>query len=186
MLFSTFNKLKNVTCSCLVFAVPNFSLSFVLAYDASSEGIGAVLLQQQHFIAFESRKLIEEKRKISIYFREMLSIMHALVKFRQYLPLYGKFVVKTDHNNLKYFLNQKDLTNKQHKWISMLQAYDFDIEYVKARHNVVVDASSPRPSLCVIFDISANLVTNIKFEYAKIDFTTKLLDGRAQMIENGG
>ena len=37
-----------------------------------------------------------------------MAIMHALTKFRQYL-MGSKFVVKTDHNSLKYFLEQKDL-----------------------------------------------------------------------------
>lgn len=39
---------------------------------------------------------------------------HALAKYRQYL-IGGRFVVKTDHNSLKYFLNQKDLSERQQK-----------------------------------------------------------------------
>jgi hypothetical protein len=39
----------------------------------------------------------------------MLAIMHALTKFKQYL-VGRKFVVKTDHNSLNYFLEQKDLS----------------------------------------------------------------------------
>ena len=38
--------------------------------------------------------------------------MHALIKFRQYL-VGNKFVVKTDHNNLRYFLTQKDLNERE-------------------------------------------------------------------------
>ena len=34
--------------------------------------------------------------------------MHALAKFRQYL-VGNRFKVKTDHNNLRYFLEQKQL-----------------------------------------------------------------------------
>ena len=52
----------------------------------------------------------------------------------------NKFVVKTDHNNLRYFLTQKDLNERQQKWVSKIQAFDFDIEYVKGKNNVVVDA----------------------------------------------
>jgi hypothetical protein len=46
----------------------------------------------------------------------MLEIMHALTKFRQYL-VGRKFMVKTDHNSLKYFLEQKDLSERQQKWV---------------------------------------------------------------------
>jgi hypothetical protein len=47
----------------------------------------------------------------------MLAIMHALTKFRQYL-VGNKFMVKTDHNSLKYFLEQKDLGERQQKWVT--------------------------------------------------------------------
>ena len=59
----------------------------------------------------------------------MLSIMHALIKFKQYL-VGNKFVVKTDHNNLRYFLSQKDLNERKQNWVSKIQEFDFDIEYV--------------------------------------------------------
>jgi hypothetical protein len=46
----------------------------------------------------------------------MLSIMHALAKFRHYL--FGeKFIVGIDHNNLKYFLDQKYLNERKQKWV---------------------------------------------------------------------
>jgi hypothetical protein len=60
---------------------------------------------------FESRKLSQPERLYSIYDKEMLAIMHAWTKFRQYL-VGSKFVVKTDHNNLKCFLEQKDLSER--------------------------------------------------------------------------
>jgi hypothetical protein len=40
-----------------------------------------------------------------IYDKDMLVIMHALAKFRKYL-VGGRFVVRTDHNSLRYFLEQ--------------------------------------------------------------------------------
>jgi hypothetical protein len=44
----------------------------------------------------------------------MLSIMHALANFRKYL-IGEKFIVRTDHNSLKYFLDQKELNERQKK-----------------------------------------------------------------------
>ena len=95
-------------------ALPDFTLPFVLECDASGEGIGAVLMQRGHPIVFESRKLSQPERLYSIYDKEMLAIMHALTKFRQYL-VGNKFVVKTNHNSLKYFLEQKELSECQQK-----------------------------------------------------------------------
>jgi hypothetical protein len=62
--------------------------------------------------------------------------MHSLAKFRQYL-VGGKFVVKKNHNSLRHFLGQKDLNERQQKWVRKLQAYDFNIEYVKGKKNAV-------------------------------------------------
>lgn len=101
--------------------------------------------------------------------------MHALHKFRQYLVC-GRFIVKTDHNSLKFFLNQRDLNDHQQKWVRKLQAYDFDIEYVKGKNNVVVDALSRKPTLCSLTSISVDWKVSIILEYAKDSFATKILD----------
>jgi hypothetical protein len=140
----TFDKMKKVMSTCPVLSLPDFSQPFILECDASGEGIGAVLMQNRHPIAYESRKLRGPELLYTIYDKEMLAIMHALAKFRQYL-VGAKFVVRTDHNSLKYFLDQKDLNERQQKWVSKIQAYDFDIEFVKGKNNVVVDALSRRP-----------------------------------------
>ena len=58
----------------------------------------------------------EPKRLYSIYDKEMLAIMHALSKFRQYM-VGGRFLVRIDHNSLKYFLEQKNLSERQQKWV---------------------------------------------------------------------
>jgi hypothetical protein len=121
-----FDHMKEVMGSCPVLELLDFALPFVLECDASSEGIGEVLMQGGHPIVFESRKLSEPERLYSIYDKEMLAIMHALTKFRQYL-VGSKFVIKTDHNNLKYFLEQKDLGERQHKWVTKVHAFDFNI-----------------------------------------------------------
>ena len=90
----------------------DFTKPFVLECDASGVGVGAVLMQDGRPIAFESRKLLPHERHYPIYDKGMLAIMHALAKFRQYL-VGNQFRVKTDHNNLWYFLEQKKLQERQ-------------------------------------------------------------------------
>lgn len=99
-----FEKLKDAMSSCPVLAIPNFTLPFELQCDASGEGISVVLMQNKHPIAFESCKLTQAERHYPIYDKEMLAIMHALAKFRQYLVC-TKFHVKIDHNSLRYFMH---------------------------------------------------------------------------------
>ena len=52
----TFDKLKEVMSSCPVLAISDFSLPFVVECDASREGIGDLLTQRGHPIAFERKK----------------------------------------------------------------------------------------------------------------------------------
>ena len=132
--------------TCPVLALSDFTRPFILECDASGEGIGAVLMHDRHPIAYESRKLTPAERLYSIYDKEMLAIVHALTKFWQYL-VGAKFVVRTDHNSLRYFLEQWDLNERQQKWVSKVQSFDFDIEYVKGKNNVVADALSRKPTI---------------------------------------
>ena len=165
--------------SCPVLALPDFSQPFVVECDASGEGLGAVLMQNHHPIAFESKKLKNYECHYSIYDKEMLAILHALTKFRQYL-VGNKFKIKTDHNSLKYFLEQKELNERQQKWVSKVQAYDFEIEYVKGKNNIVVDALSRRPASLSFMSISTDWRALLLVEYSKNKFACELLDGQVQ------
>jgi hypothetical protein len=106
----------------------------------------------------------------------MLAIMHALAKFRQYL-VGARFVVKSDHNSIKYLLEQKDLNERQQKWVRRIQAHDFDIEFVKGKNNVVVDGLSKRPSILAIIGVTVDWKDHLMMEYAKDQFACLLLDG---------
>ena len=74
--------MKTIMSSCPVLELPDFSQPFIVECDASGEGLGEVLMQNHHLIAFESRKLKKYERHYSIYEKEMLTILHALTKFR--------------------------------------------------------------------------------------------------------
>jgi hypothetical protein len=63
-------------------------------------------------IMYALSKLRGPELLYTIYDKEMLAIMYALSKFIQYF-VGVKFVVIIDHNNLKYFLEQKDLNERQ-------------------------------------------------------------------------
>jgi hypothetical protein len=153
-----------------------FRTTFTVECDASGEGIGEILMQKRHPIDYESQKLRGLDILYTIYDKEMLAIMHPLAKFRQYL-VGAKFMVRTDHNSLKYFLDQKDLNERQQKWVSKIQAYDFDIEFVKGKNNVVEDALSRRPLVYAMTDISVDWKAHLLVEYSKNKFACQLMDG---------
>jgi hypothetical protein len=136
-------------------------------------------MQNRHPIAYESCKLRGPKFLYTIYEKEMLAIMHALFKFRQYL-VGAKFVVRTNHNSLKYFLSQKDLNERHQKWVSKIQAYNFDIEYVKVKNNVVAYALSRRPLAYSMTELLVDWKPHLLVEYSKNRFSCELMDGELQ------
>jgi hypothetical protein len=92
-------------------------------------------------LAFTSRQLSERNLGKPIYKNEMLAIMHAIDLWRPYL-LGQHFQIKTDHQSLKYFMEQCISSPEQQKWVTKLFGYDYEIIYKKRKDNVVVDALS--------------------------------------------
>jgi hypothetical protein len=57
---------------------------FVVETDAFMVGIGVVLIQDGHPIAYISKSLGPKQQAMSIYEKEMLAILHAVNKWKQY------------------------------------------------------------------------------------------------------
>ena len=58
--------------SALVLAVPVFSQQFVLETDACKDGVGAILMQQGHPLAYLSKALCHKNQALSTYEKGML------------------------------------------------------------------------------------------------------------------
>ena len=85
-------------------------------------------------------------------------------------------MVRTDYNSLGYFLEHKDLNERQQKWVSKIQAYGFDIEYVKGKKKIMVDALSRKSIVCSLMEISVDWKFHILMEYSNNIFACKLID----------
>jgi hypothetical protein len=79
---TAFATLKTAMSSAPVLALPDFNLQFVLETDASHNGVGAVLMQQDHPVAFLSRALGPRNQALSVYEKECLAILLAIEKRR--------------------------------------------------------------------------------------------------------
>jgi hypothetical protein len=128
-----------------VLVLPDPSLPFVVHTDASGYAVGGVLMQDQgkglQPIAYLSKKMQDAETRYPVHEQELLAIIHALKSWRHYL-LGSKFTVRTDHKSLEYFKTQPSLSARQSRWKDFLANFDFDIEYVKGKANVVADGLS--------------------------------------------
>lgn len=115
-------------------ALLDFNTPFTIETDASGDGIGIVLSQNGQPIAYMSRALGVSKQAWSTYAKEMLAIIVAVKLWRPYL-LGHKFYIQIDKRSLKYLLEQRFSTPKQHKWVFKLFGYDYEIVYKPGKEN---------------------------------------------------
>ncbi|XP_047979333.1 uncharacterized protein LOC125221252 [Salvia hispanica] len=138
---TAFVTLKKAMTSAPVLRLPDFELQFCVETDASDVGIGAVLMQKNHPVAFFSKKLGPRRRVASTYHKELYAIVEAVQKWRQYL-LGREFVIRTDQKSLKELLQQVIQTPDQQLYVRKLMGYRFVIEYKRGITNKAADALS--------------------------------------------
>ncbi|XP_078429385.1 uncharacterized protein LOC144701451 [Wolffia australiana] len=74
---SAFNQLKQALSTTPILKLPNFTRPFVVETDASGIGLGAVLLQDGHPIAYFSKALSSITKMRSAYERELMAVVLA-------------------------------------------------------------------------------------------------------------
>jgi len=153
---TAFDSLKHALTSALVLALPDFSLPFTVETDASAIGMGAVLSQRGHPIAFFSKAFSPKMLRASTYVRELFAITTAVKRWRQYL-LGHNFIILTDHRSLKELMTQVVQTPEQHTYLARLLGYDYNIQYRSGTHNQAADALSRLPEAdsqaCLILSV---------------------------------
>ncbi|GKB55894.1 putative reverse transcriptase domain-containing protein [Tanacetum coccineum] len=138
---SAFQLLKQKLCEALILALPKGNDDFVVYYDASHQGLGAVLMQSEKVIAYASRRLKPHEENYTTHDLELRAVVFALKIWRHYL--YGtKCTVFTDHKSVQHILDQKELNIRQRRWLELLADYDCEIRYHPGKTNVVADALS--------------------------------------------
>ena len=155
--------LKTAIVTAPVLALPDFEVTFVVDSDASSTGLGAVLSQKGHPIAFFSKALSPKLQAKSVYEKEMLAILSAVKKWNAYL-LSRHFQIKTEHKSLKFLLDQRTNTPAQQLWVIRMMGYDYELVYRKGSKNQVADALSRLPygSFSAITMCTKELLDRIK------------------------
>jgi hypothetical protein len=131
-----FLALKHCLTNAPLLVCPDVKKPYEVVTDASTVGIGAVLLQDSRPIAFESRKLSDAEKNYHTTEQEMLAVVHALKTWRYYLEG-ATFTVVTDHVSNTFFDTQPSLSRRQTRWSEFLQRFrPFQWSYKAGRTNI--------------------------------------------------
>ena len=142
-----FDTLKEALMSTPLLGYPNYEKPFILHTDASLEGLGAVLYQEddkgiKRVISYASRSLSKSEKNYPAHKLEFLALKWAVSeKFKDYL-YGGKFEVFTDNNPLTYILTSAKLDATTQRWIAGLASFHFSLSYKSGKSNTEVDALS--------------------------------------------
>ena len=167
-----FESLKQVLTSPPVLAYPIYTKPFIVEVDASNNGLGAVLSQEQDDqvrpIAYASRALRGVERNMDIYSSrklELLALKWAVTeKFRDYL-LSSTFTVLTDNKPLTYLQSKSKLRAVEQRCVSELASFNFRIKYHAGKQNTNADALSrlnwDKHEECDISQVEAVLASSL-------------------------
>ena len=132
-------------------------MPFILHTDSSSEGLGAVLYQNQEgklrVIAYASRSVSKSESNYPAHKLEFLALKWAVCeKFHEYLCGSKPFEVYTDNNPLTYVLTSVKLDTCCQRWVAKLANNNFIIKYRCGQSNVEADALSRISWLNILSD----------------------------------
>ena len=117
--------------------------------DASDFAISGILHQkgddgELHPVAFFSQKLEPTEINYDVHDKEMLAVIASLQEFCQWLSsTLTPVSIITDHNNLHYFMSQRQLNQCQSCWAMELSEFNILLSYALGNSNPA-DAPSQR------------------------------------------
>ncbi|GJS06631.1 putative reverse transcriptase domain-containing protein [Tanacetum coccineum] len=125
-------KIEAKLCEAPILSLPKGNDDFVVYYDASQQGLGAVLMQREKVIAYASRQFKPNEENYTTHDLELGAAVFALKTWRHYL--YGtKCTVFTDHKSLQHILDQKDHFTSRF-WQSLQSALGTQLDMSMAYH----------------------------------------------------
>eukprot|EP00951_Prasinocladus_malaysianus_P008115 scaffold58608_cov11-Prasinocladus_malaysianus.AAC.1 len=88
------------------------------------------------------------ERNYPVHEQELLGVRDGLLAFRCYLEGCRRITVVTDHDTIRHFFKQRELSRRQVRWLLQLTPFQRQLEivYTKGSQNCA-DALSRRPDL---------------------------------------
>ena len=141
--------------------------------DACTKGLGAALLQEGQPVYFASKSLTKAHQNYVAIELEMLAVCWALKKFHHYI--YGhSFTLQTDQKPLVAILSKSpnDASHTLERLIHKTLPYDFNVEYIQGKRNVLADCLS-----------RAAVADTIKLPIVNVHYVTSSLNYSADKLQ---
>lgn len=131
----------------------DFTKRIIVQADASSYGLGGVLIQEdgennREIVAYSSRTLTACETRYSQIEKEALALVFATDRFKDYI-VGIEITLKTDHRPLTQILQTKHLDKLTPKLQGMrmrLMRYTYSVVYVPGKQLILADSLSRNPS----------------------------------------
>ncbi|GJX70352.1 DNA-directed DNA polymerase [Tanacetum coccineum] len=117
-----------------------FYRRFIKDFSQIARSITQLLRIDKHFkpIHYASKTINEAQENYTTIEKELLAVVFAFDKFRQYLVL-SKTIVFTYPSALRYLFTKKDAKLRLIRWILLLQEFDIEIRDKKGAKNLAAD-----------------------------------------------
>ena len=142
-----FQKLKNLITGSPVQKFFDPTKATKISIDASSRGMGAVLLQDQYPIAYASKSLTATQQNYAQIKKEMLAIVFGCQKFHDYIYGLPQVAIETDHKPLETILRKPlhTASARLQRMIMSIQKYPISVTYRPGKELLIADTLSRAP-----------------------------------------
>lgn len=141
-----FSLVKDAFLDCMMLVHPDPRQPYFLQTDSSKVGIAGCLYQLDNegsecIIGFCSKGLTLPEQQWTVSEQELWAVIYSLKKFETYLRG-SQTVIRTDHKSLSFINNWNLYSARVTRWILYIQQFDYRVEYIKGKDNIVPDILS--------------------------------------------